>query len=134
MALLEKNQNFFTKSSRDLKIGMQSSYTPIKMIIPKWGGVAHHVSGLLLHSARFGINTEQFGFGHSLLFFDKLFYDVLQTDMPKVIFYDCLFLLSRLLIHLSTYVFDYKFIDYLKNATKWHQCFKLILHIILLNS
>ena len=32
--IFEKNQNFFTESSWDLKIGMQSPYTVIQKITP----------------------------------------------------------------------------------------------------
>ena len=47
MAILGKNQNFLTESSWDLKIGMQSTYTHIQKIIPKWGGVAHPASSYI---------------------------------------------------------------------------------------
>ena len=45
--ILEKNQNFFTENSWDLKIGVQSTYTPIQIIMPKWGCVPHPVSSYI---------------------------------------------------------------------------------------
>ena len=39
--------DFFTESSWDLKIGMQSTYSPIQIIIPNWGGVAHPASSYI---------------------------------------------------------------------------------------